>query len=216
MRGSGGPCLAPSGAQAQSKLQPWTKTQNDDPPRSNRERRNRRLQQSRRAGFRTLFGAGAPAAHKMSSRLRRSPRTSVGSSSSSLGRHHWWQRVWRERHLGGCVRKVSRRFQRASGIKDPFTPTSGRASPHERFCNMVIPGSSQTKARESALQEHMRPSSCGLAAMESNDGMLRGIGRIVEADIDLCGERDRIGRARRGWFSCRAAQSGLSAQRGNH
>jgi hypothetical protein len=37
----------------------------------------------------------------------------------------------------------------------------------------VIPGSSQTKARESALQEPMRPSSCGLAAMESNNGMLR-------------------------------------------
>ena len=30
----------------------------------------------------------------------------------------------------------------------------------------VIPGSSQTKARESALQEHTRPASCGLATME--------------------------------------------------
>src|SRR5262245_44722651 len=51
--------------------------------------------------------------------------------------------------------------------------------------------------RESALQERMRRSSCGLAAMESNNGMLSGTGRIVEADIDLCGERDGLGRARR-------------------
>src|SRR5215475_16083948 len=41
----------------------------------------------------------------------------------------------------------------------------------------------------------MRPSSCGLAAMESNNRMLCGTGRIVEANIDLCGERDGIGRA---------------------
>src|SRR5215468_4585126 len=42
----------------------------------------------------------------------------------------------------------------------------------------------------------MRPSPCGLATMESNNGMLRGTGRVVEADIDLCGEPDGIGRAR--------------------
>jgi hypothetical protein len=29
----------------------------------------------------------------------------------------------------------------------------------------------------------MRPSPCGLATMESNNGMLRGTGRVVEADI---------------------------------
>src|SRR3954464_1914451 len=59
----------------------------------------------------------------------------------------------------------------------------------------VIPGSSQTKARESALQERMRPSSCGLAAMESGNGILCRTGRVVEADLDLCGGSNGIGRA---------------------
>src|SRR5260370_22128080 len=36
----------------------------------------------------------------------------------------------------------------------------------------VIPGSCHTKAQESALQERMRPSSCGLATMESCDATL--------------------------------------------
>src|SRR5271165_1891966 len=49
----------------------------------------------------------------------------------------------------------------------------------------VIPGSSQTKARESALQERMRPASHGLATMESDNGVLCRIGRVVEANIDL-------------------------------
>src|SRR5258705_11013537 len=60
----------------------------------------------------------------------------------------------------------------------------------------VIPGSSQTKARESALQERMRPASCGLATMESGNGILCRTGRIVEADIDLRGGSDGVGRAR--------------------
>src|ERR1700689_4042704 len=65
----------------------------------------------------------------------------------------------------------------------------------------VIPGSSQTKARESALQERMRPASCGLATMESGNGMLCRTGRIAEADIDLRGGSDGVGRARgRGRF----------------
>src|SRR5438034_1676248 len=55
----------------------------------------------------------------------------------------------------------------------------------------VIPGSSQTKARESALQERMRPASCGLATMESGNGVLCRTGRVVEANIDLRGEWDR-------------------------
>src|SRR3982074_3580563 len=36
----------------------------------------------------------------------------------------------------------------------------------------VIPESSQTRARESALQESMGPASCGLATMESGNGIL--------------------------------------------
>ena len=47
----------------------------------------------------------------------------------------------------------------------------------------------------------MGPASCGLAAMESGDGMLCRTGRVVEADIDLCGGPDGVGRARgRGRF----------------
>src|SRR3954462_10436889 len=60
----------------------------------------------------------------------------------------------------------------------------------------VIPGSSQTKARESALQERMRPASCGLATMESGNGVLCRTGRVVEANIDLRGGPVGIGRAR--------------------
>src|ERR1700759_1043906 len=65
----------------------------------------------------------------------------------------------------------------------------------------VIPGSSQTKAKESALQESERPASCGLATMESGNGVLCRTGRVVEANIDLCGRSDGVGRARgRGRF----------------
>src|SRR6266850_8040521 len=60
----------------------------------------------------------------------------------------------------------------------------------------VIPGSSQTKARESALQERMRPASCGLATMESGNGVLCRTGRVVEANIDLRGGPVGIDRAR--------------------
>src|SRR5262245_36827176 len=62
----------------------------------------------------------------------------------------------------------------------------------------VIPGSCHTKAHGiSSPETYEATHSSGLEAMESNNGMLRGTGRVVEADIDLCGERDRIGRARR-------------------
>src|ERR1700730_10480820 len=44
----------------------------------------------------------------------------------------------------------------------------------------VIPGSSQTKAEESALQERMRPASCGLATMESGNGILCRTGRAED------------------------------------
>src|SRR5258706_14441184 len=50
--------------------------------------------------------------------------------------------------------------------------------------------------RESALQQRMRPSSCGLATMESCDGTLCRTGRVAETDIDLCGEPGGISRAR--------------------
>src|ERR1700693_5275792 len=77
-----------------------------------------------------------------------------------------------------------------------LTPSARRLLQHG-----VIPGSSQTKARESALQERMRPASCGLATMESGNGMLCRAGRVVEADIDLRGGSDGVGRARgRGRF----------------
>src|SRR5215813_5373370 len=61
----------------------------------------------------------------------------------------------------------------------------------------VIPGSSQTKARESALQEWMRSTSWDLVTTESDDGALCRIGRVVEADIDLRGERHGFSCARR-------------------
>ena len=47
----------------------------------------------------------------------------------------------------------------------------------------------------------MRPASCGLATMESGNGILCRTGRVVEADIDLRGGPDGVGRARgRGQF----------------
>ena len=64
------------------------------------------------------------------------------------------------------------------------------------FQHGVIPGSSQTRARESALQERRWPASCGLATMESGNGVLCRTGRVVEANIDLCGGPVGIGRAR--------------------
>src|SRR5262245_27616126 len=57
----------------------------------------------------------------------------------------------------------------------------------------VIPGSSLTKVRESALQEQRRPAYVASQTMESDDGALCRTGRVVETDIDLCGERDRFG-----------------------
>ena len=50
----------------------------------------------------------------------------------------------------------------------------------------------------------MRPASCGLATMESDNAIPCRIGRVVEADINLRGGSGRIGRARgRGRFrSC--------------
>src|SRR3977135_1424631 len=60
----------------------------------------------------------------------------------------------------------------------------------------VIPESSQTRARESALQESMGPASCGLATMERGNGILCRTWRVVEADIDLCSGPDGIDRAR--------------------
>src|SRR5258708_28795720 len=50
------------------------------------------------------------------------------------------------------------------------------------FQHGVIPGSSQTKARESALQERIGPASCGPATMESGNGALCRTGRVVKAD----------------------------------
>src|ERR1700685_374986 len=77
-----------------------------------------------------------------------------------------------------------------------LTPSAKRLLQHG-----VIPGSSQTEARESALQERMRPASCGLATMESDNGILCRAGRVVEADIDLRGGPGRDGRTRgRGRF----------------
>src|SRR6201991_1100331 len=76
-------------------------------------------------------------------------------------------------------------------------PSEFLISPPKRLLQHgVIPGSSQTKARESALPESMRPASCGLATMESRNGILCRTGRVVETDIDLCGGPDGVGRAR--------------------
>src|SRR5215469_17681167 len=61
----------------------------------------------------------------------------------------------------------------------------------------VIPGSSQTKARESALQGGLRSTSWDLRTMESDNGTLCGAGRVVKANFDLCCERYGIDCARR-------------------
>ena len=59
----------------------------------------------------------------------------------------------------------------------------------------LLPGA-ERRARESALQERMRPALCGLATMESGNGALCRTGRVVEANIDLRGGPVGIGRAR--------------------
>ena len=43
------------------------------------------------------------------------------------------------------------------------------------FATWGNPGSSQTKAKESALQERMRPASCGLPTMESGNRIYVGL-----------------------------------------
>src|SRR5215475_2483066 len=68
-------------------------------------------------------------------------------------------------HCGGLLQRATiQKNRRPDSIVTNFyfTEPAWRLLQHG-----VIPGSSQTKARESALQEDMRPSSCGLAAMES-------------------------------------------------
>src|SRR5262249_62276258 len=76
---------------------------------------------------------------------------------------------------------------------DDSAPASKRLLQHG-----VIPGSCHMKAHGiSSPGTYETTHSSGLAEMESNNGMLRGTGRVVEADIDLCGKRDGIGRARR-------------------
>src|SRR5208282_1535504 len=51
------------------------------------------------------------------------------------------------------------------------------------FQHGVIPGSSQTKAQGISSLETYGPSSCGLATMESDNGILCRTGRVVEADV---------------------------------
>src|SRR5215813_5420835 len=60
----------------------------------------------------------------------------------------------------------------------------------------VIPGSCHTRAQGISSPGTHEAIRCGLAKMESDNGMLRRTGRVVEADIDLCGEPGGIGRAR--------------------
>src|ERR1700761_8031426 len=83
-----------------------------------------------------------------------------------------------------------------AAIRVNTTESRFEASLNRLLQHGVIPGSSQTKAWESALQERMRPASCGLATMESDDGILCRTGRVVGADINLCGGSGRDGRAR--------------------
>src|ERR1700723_2569295 len=99
---------------------------------------------------------------------------------------------------GGEIPQISTRKPRLRP-SEFLTPSAKRLLQHG-----VIPGSSQTKARESALQEHMRPAPCGLATMESDNAILCRTGRVVEADIDLRGGPGWAGRTRgRGRFRSR-------------
>ena len=57
----------------------------------------------------------------------------------------------------------------------------------------------------------MRPASCGLATMESGNGILCRTGRIVEADIDLRSGSGGVGRARGRGQAPDAVRIGLRA-----
>src|SRR5215467_3545676 len=52
----------------------------------------------------------------------------------------------------------------------------------------VIPGSCHTKAQGISSPGTHEAIRCGLATMERCDGTLCRTGRVVEADVDLCGE----------------------------
>src|SRR2546423_7760433 len=60
----------------------------------------------------------------------------------------------------------------------------------------VIPGSCHTKAQGISSPGTYEAIRCGLAKMESNNGALYWARRVVEEDIDLCGEPGGISRAR--------------------
>ena len=66
-----------------------------------------------------------------------------------------------------------------------------------RFATWGNSGIEPDEGTENQLSRNIRGHpSCGLATMESDNGILCRTGRVVEADIDLRGEPDRIDRAR--------------------
>src|SRR5262245_61538541 len=68
-------------------------------------------------------------------------------------------------------------------------PSEFLTSPAKRrLQHGVIPGSSQTGHRESALQGWRGQPHVAPATMERRNGMLCWTGRVVEADVDLRGE----------------------------
>src|SRR6516165_9904195 len=69
----------------------------------------------------------------------------------------------------------------------PIQRNHGRSPVSTDFCNMGNSGIESDTGRGNQLSRTNVPASCGLAIMESSDEELRWTGRVVEADIDLCG-----------------------------
>src|SRR5262249_3300710 len=79
------------------------------------------------------------------------------------------------------------------------TPQSrpGMAAKPRRISTWGNSGTEPDDGKGISSPERMRPSSCGLSAMESGDGILCRAGCVVEADIDLRGEPGGVGCTRR-------------------
>src|SRR5262245_2021924 len=89
----------------------------------------------------------------------------------------------------------------AKGAQLSVTTAASQPFPYRVFAHGVIPDRATLGSGNQLFKDRQGHPPCGLATMESDNGILCWTGRVVEADIDLRGEPDRIGRARgRGRF----------------